>query len=158
MKQNCRRGVLTASRIAVNSHPHDIHFGMPGTRGFHPEDAVSKTAIFEVMKTHIMKCFRSVCCPHAIDLHHNESQIRQRRETAGSAKCFRHERTLRPRVDALDDRIFSVRVQIPRAVNQSPNVSLAIASFGDKNFGRLKAFFSQLGNIRLLQFADQFSV
>src|SRR5262249_17939307 len=148
MKQNGPCGVLSASRCAVNADARNVQAWIFRGGGFHPEDAVWETGVLEVVPADVVKRLRAVGCAHAVDFHHDKAKLGQRLVARTRAEGLWDVRALWPGVDVFDNRIFPAWVEIARAMDDSPDVRLAIASPGDKHLGRIPAAGLQFCDIR----------
>src|SRR5256885_871371 len=103
-----------------------------------------------------MKCLRTIVRSHPIDLRHNESKLGQWLDR--SAKSLWYERTLRSGVDRLNHRIFFRRIEIRRAVDNTPDISLAVSADSGKDFRRTPTRREQRLDVALLKLQDYFPI
>src|SRR5260370_40315728 len=105
------------------------------------------------MPADVMKRLGAKGGSHAGNLHDHEAQLRERCKAMTGAECLGHEGTVRAGVDVLDDRIFFGSIKVLRPADDAPDIRLAVASLGDKNFGRLPAILLKLCNVRFFELA-----
>ncbi len=106
--------ILPAGRGAVDADARDVVVRVLRGDRLVPQDAVGKAGVLQVLPADVVERLRAVRRPHAVDLHDDEPEIGQRGVAVERAERLRHERALRPGVDALDHRILLVRVEVPR--------------------------------------------
>src|SRR5437667_55685 len=104
-----------------------------------PENAVRETGIFEVLPTNVVECFGAVGRAHPIHLGDHKPQVGQRSKSANTAKRLWDIRSLRARINLLNDRVLFGWIKIFWAVDDSPDVGFAIAAFCHKDLRRFPA-------------------
>jgi len=139
MREESSQSVLTASRVAVDSHPVDVIIGIFGGHGLVPENPVRQASIVEVLPKNIMEGFGPVVGAHAVNLDDDESHLGQRLHAIAGTECFEYTGSLRPGIDGFHDRVLFFGIEIHGPVDYSPDVGLAVTALGDENLGRFPA-------------------
>src|SRR5262249_37156418 len=126
--------------------------------GLMPKDAIRETGIFKVVPTNIVKRLGPIGGPHAVDLNDDEAELRECRVARERTKRFGHERSMRPGVDAFNHGVFLGWIELGRAANDAPDVSLAVASLGNEHFWRLPACRFRFRDVRVFQGANGLTI
>ena len=84
MEQHGARGVLPAGGVAVDADAADVVIRILLRHGLVPQDAVREAGVLEVLPAHVVKRLGAVGRAHAVHLHDDEAQVRQRCELATS--------------------------------------------------------------------------
>ncbi len=153
MRQQAAQGVLAARRSAIEAHPAQVHRGIFFGGGLHPQNAVGEPGVTDVFPAHVVKRFRTIGGAHAVDLHHDESHLRQFLHAHDGTEAFGRKSRMRPGVDVLNNRIFLGGIVIRGPHDDAVNVGDAVAPARHKRFRRAPSGLRQCRNVGFLQIA-----
>ena len=78
MEQQCREGVLSPGRVAVNTHSGlNVHRRIFSCCRLHPKDTVRETRVFQVPPAYVVESLGAVCGTHAVYSDHNKAHLQQ---------------------------------------------------------------------------------
>ena len=155
MPQQGRHGVLTAGRTPVDPDPGHVVVVVLAGHGLVPEDPVREAGVPDVLPGHVVEGLRAVVGPHAVDLGHDEPQLGDGSSARVGAERFGDVRPVGSGVDALDDRIAPVRIEVGRADDDPPDVRHPVPALGHEDLGVLPSGRQQRRSVGPLQLHDQ---
>src|SRR5262249_10253239 len=122
VEEDRARRVLSAGGCAVDADTRDVVPRVLLVDRLVPEDAIGKAGVGNVFPRVIVERLRAIARTHAIDLHEDETDLRERYEALTAAPRLRNKRAVWPRVDLLDDRVLLFRVEGDRPYDDAPDV------------------------------------
>ncbi len=146
---------LPAGRTPENSDAAEVHVGVFLRGLFDPENAIWETSVADVLPAHVVEGLAAVRRAHAVDLHHDESQLGPALGAVTGRKTLRHEGTVGTGVDLLNDRILLVRVEGRGAVNHPVDVGLAVATLGHETLRPLPDGGLEFAGVGVFQGTNQ---
>ncbi len=159
MQEHRRSAFLSARRCSEYAHARGVHVRIAPCGGLYPQPTVGKTCILQVLVTHILKLLSAPRRPHTVHLHNDEPQFGQRRHVpVVRNEVFRSVGASRSGIDIFDDGVRPRRVKVGRSPDDTPNIGLAVTSFGCKHFGSLPSFGRDGCDIGRLKCADKAAV
>ena len=156
MQQYGGSTLLSACRTAIDSHIIRIHIRILLCRSLDPEFTVWESGILQVLVANLLKLLAAIGSAHRIELDYDETEFGKR----SGVPVVRHE-TLRSigiartRIDVFDNRIFLVRIEIGRALDDAPHIGLAISTLCHKHLRSYPSVLLQSSNISRLQGLDE---
>ena len=99
MKKHAPGCVLATRRDPVDAHPAQVVIGILRRGRLVPEDSIGEPGVLEVVPADVVKGLGAICRSHAVDLHDDEAEVRQRSVLVERAERLGNERALRARVD-----------------------------------------------------------
>lgn len=137
VEEGCGRGLSTCG-ATVNSDASEVHFGVFGSGGFHPLDAIGEAGVLEVFVGNLVKVTAAIIGPKAVDLNYNEAPFGHFGFVTGpTGPAFGDEGTVGAGVDVFDDGVFFVFIEVAGSPNDSVDVVFVVAIFGDEALGFL---------------------
>ena len=125
--------LLSACRTAIDCHIISIHIRILLGSSLDPEVTVWESGILQILVANLLKLLAAIGSSHRIELDNDETEFGKR----SGVPVIWHE-TLRSigiartRIDILDNRIFLVRIEIGRALDDAPHIGLAITPLSHK--------------------------
>src|SRR6185369_14505474 len=141
MKQQSTHRVLSARRTSVQADASDVVPRVFCSDRFVPEDSIGKAGVSQILPSYIVKSLGTIRCSHPFDLDHDEANFSLGHHRRVSKKRFRYERALGPGVDVFDHRILLSGIEIGWSYDDTPDVSLAVATGRGKDLRRSPANF-----------------
>src|SRR4051812_47023412 len=158
MKNHGGSGVLSASRGAENTDAADIQVWIFSSGCLDPGDAVGQSGVREIVPANSMKRLGAEGGAHGITLDEDKTGIGQAAGAVAGAERFRHIGALRTVIDAFENGILFGGIEIFWTTDNSPNVGLSVAPFGDEHFRRLPTALLEFGNIGFFQLTNQLAI
>ena len=156
MQQYGSSTLLSACRTAIDSHIIRIHIRILLGGSLDPELTVWESGILQVLVTNLLKLLAAIGSAHRIELDYDETEFGKR----SGVPVVWHE-TLRSigiartRIDIFDNRIFLIRIEIGRALDDAPHIRLAISSLCHKHFRSHPSMLLQRSDISRFQSLDE---
>ena len=148
--------LLSACRTTVDCHIIRIHIRILLGRSLDPELTVRESGILQVLVANLLKLLATIGSSHRIELNYDKTEFSKRsgipvvwHETLRSIGIAR------PRIDVFDNRIFLMRIEIGRALDDAPHIRLAVTSLSHKHFRSHPSVFLQSSNISRFQSLDE---
>src|SRR4029078_13122938 len=126
MKEKCTQCVLSTSGMSVDPNATDVVVRILGCNRFVPENSIWKTGVSKVLPGYVVECLRAIRRSHSINLDHDEAKLSLCLHSGIGTERFRDKRVLRTRVDVFNDWILFGSIEVCRANDDAPDVSLAI--------------------------------
>ena len=123
-----------------------------------PEDAVGEPGIADVLPGHIVELAAAVGRAHAVDLHHDETQLGDRLHVEVRREALGDKGAVWTGVDVLDDGVLATRIETGGADDDAPDVGGTVASLRGEDFRRAPPRFRQRAQVGALQFEEDLAV
>lgn len=159
MEQEGAGRTLPAGRSAVDAYSGRIDPGVLRGSRLDPRNAVGKPSILEILPAHVVKGFGAPVGAHPIDDHHDETEFCDVHGGEVFEEFLGNVISVRSGIDFLHHRIFLGRIEVARAMDDSPNIGRAIPALGHETFWHRPAGnFLKEADVRFFEFADQAAV
>ena len=150
---------ISSARVPVDARALDVDPRIALRQLLHTRHLVRQRIVPQIAEVGLVEFLAAPRRPHSIDLHHDESQLRQRLAVSARRReaAAAHTARLRTGVDVIHDRVLLRSVEVGRLEHQAVEIGDAVAGLHGERHRRLPSRGQQLGDIRVLQCCDQFA-